>query len=163
MISKKLWFWVPINDIDDKAYLLSSVLTEGDFYEGAGKWGCQLNPPRLQRLYPPKKVFSRRSIIHRKVTILYCWKFTLFKALCHSWADNYPFRIHKANISPLLCKQNSSKNFPFDWLFLQAGWWCTDHVRCRTRVRGNVRSIKDTYTSWIITACKHRYWKTNCL
>ena len=24
----------PINDIDDKAYLLSSVLTEGDFYEG---------------------------------------------------------------------------------------------------------------------------------
>ena len=39
----------PTNDIDDKAYLLSSVLTEGDFYEGGGKWGCQLNPTSIAK------------------------------------------------------------------------------------------------------------------
>ena len=52
----------PINDIDDKAYLLSSVLTEGDFYEGDGKWGCQLNPASIAD-FKKRKVFLL-DIIH---------------------------------------------------------------------------------------------------
>ena len=47
----------PINDIDDKAYLLSSVLTEGDFYEGSGKWGCQLNPASIAKNLPKERCF----------------------------------------------------------------------------------------------------------
>ena len=51
----------PINDIDDKAYLLSSVLTEGDFYEGGGKWGCQLNPASIAKTLPGKRCFYPES------------------------------------------------------------------------------------------------------
>ena len=45
-------------DIYDKANLLSSVLTEGDFYEGARKWSCQLNPTSITKTSLKKKRLS---------------------------------------------------------------------------------------------------------
>ena len=45
-------------EIYDKANLLSSVLTEGDFYEEARKWGCQLNPTSITKTSLKKKRLS---------------------------------------------------------------------------------------------------------
>ena len=53
-------------DIYDKANLLSSVLTEGDFYEEARKWGCQLNPTSITKTSLEKPFFVR-NIIHFKL------------------------------------------------------------------------------------------------
>ena len=53
-------------DIYDKANLLSSVLTEGDFYEEARKWGCQLNPTSITKT-SLEKPFIVRKIIHFKL------------------------------------------------------------------------------------------------
>ena len=53
-------------NIYDKANLLSSVLTEWDFYEEARKWGCQLNPTSITKT-SLEKPFIFRNIIHFKL------------------------------------------------------------------------------------------------
>ena len=53
-------------DIYNKANLLSSVLTEGDFYEEARKWGCQLNPTSITKT-SFENPFIFRNIIHFKL------------------------------------------------------------------------------------------------
>ena len=53
------------DDINDKAYLLSNVLTEG-FLRVAGKWGCQLNPTSITKT-SLEKPFIVRNIIHFKL------------------------------------------------------------------------------------------------